>query len=456
MIENRDVTALLKDLARAPSLQVAAGEQAADAAGVALWNGAIAPRPAVLVQCRDVAGVRRVVSICHDHGTPMSVLGGGHDWAGRAVLAGGVVIDLRSLSSVCVDTKTTTVTVGGGALTDDIMRSLPDELAAVTGNWSSVGVAGLALGGGYGKLNRRFGLVADTLLSAEVVLADGSVVIASEREDADLFWALRGGGGNFGVVTSMTMALFPLQQVLHGVFFVPLDKARAAMLAVQEMLEEEGDDLSIFSALATVPHAGRGLVLAPMWTGARAAGETKMERVASLEGAHRVVQRWSTYRDSYDKSVEASAPKGVGYRIDAHNLSRFDEATVDILLAAARGFTSDRDSLIMHDFHGAAARVPADRTAFALREDHINVQVVSSWSPDDGRSGAEASAWVARLRAALSPLAPRGGYPNLLGPGERESARAFYREALPRLARAKRHYDPDDRFPSAIGIVRTA
>ncbi len=428
----------------------------AEAEGItrdALWSATSGLAPAALVTCRKVADVQRAVLIAADFNLPVSVLGGGHDWAGRAVHPGGITLDLRRLASVAVNPADSSVTVGGGTVTGDLVANLPDDLAVVTGTWSSAGVVGVALGGGYGKLNRRFGLMVDNITRAEVVLADGSLSVAGDGGDPELLWALRGGGGNFGVVTSMTFATHLVPTLLTGSFFVPLESAKTALIAVQEMLDTADDGLSIQPILATLPSLGRGLLLGPLWIGDSAEGERRLRSIASLEGAQTLAQGWAPYKNTIDEANEGAWPKQGDYRMDAHNVPRFDEAVADILVEAARSFVSEQDAFILHDLFGAATRVPPDATAFAMREPHINVQVVAGRDDADPR-GDRRSTWLRDVRTAFSPWRSRGGYPNVLGPDERESARSFCGAAVPRLERAKALYDPENRFASNIGRLR--
>jgi FAD/FMN-containing dehydrogenase len=416
-----------------------------------LWNADVTPDVLALVECTNTADVQQAVRIASDHGAPLSTLGGGHDWAGRAAGRGGVTLDLRQFNAVELKRDRSAVTIGGGTLIDHVLAGIPEDLAIVTGTISTVGVTGLTLGGGYGKLNSRFGLALDTMTRAEVVLADGSMVVASEQDDAELFWALRGGGGNFGVVTSMTLTVQQLPHVLTGTIFVPLSSAKAGLADLQAILDESGDELSVFSALMTVPSGDRGLILAPMWSGEKWGGERALQTLSRLQGAQTVAQGWSSYRATYDKSFEETWPKGRGYRLDAHNIQRLDDMTAEALVECAEAFRSNADCVMLHDFHGACARVAPEATAFPVRSEHFNVQVVTHWSMDRPRDGEAGLHWIEAVKQKLAPLAVRGGYPNVLGPNESSRARTFYGRAAQRLSDVKRRYDPSDLFRSNIG-----
>lgn len=419
--------------------------------GASLWNANAAPDVLALVKCRSIADVQQAVRTASDHGVPISTLGGGHDWAGRAAGRGGITLDLRQLDKVELNRDRSAVTIGGGTLVDHVLAGIPDDLAIVTGTISTVGVTGLTLGGGYGKLNSRFGLALDTMIRAEVVLADGSMVVASEQDDADLFWALRGGGGNFGVVTSMTLATHQLPRVLTGRIFVPLSSAKAGLVDLQSILDDSADDLSVFSALMTVPSGDCGLFLAPMWTGEEWTGERALQTLSRLQGAQTLAQGWSAYRATYDKQFEETWPKGRGYGMDAHNIRRLDHTTAEVLIECAKAFRSNANCVMLHDFHGACARVAPEATAFPVRSEHFNVQVVTHWSMDQPRDGEAGLQWIDAVKEKLAPLAFRGGYPNVLGPNESARVRTFYGRAGQRLSEVKRRYDPSDLFRSNTG-----
>lgn len=415
----------------------------------ALFNGAVEPDALSLSSCGNEADVRQAVRDAAAADTPIAVVGGGHDMWGRGFVAGNAVLDLLAMSHVHVDADAGEVTTGGGALAGDLVGALPADRAAVTGTILGVGMTGLTLAGGYGVLNGRFGLAADNLLRARVVLADGSVAIASESEDADLLWALKGGGSGFGVVTEMTTALHRLPRVLTGMIFVPLDHAPAAMRAAQELIDEHPFDVGLFMGFMMGPAGVPALFVAPHWTGTEEAGETLFHRLASLEGAIPVGHRWTTYRDSFDSEGEKAFPKGAHYHLLTRTLRRLDDEAVALLVDGA-GRIEGTDAIIIHDFHGAAAKVSPDATAFALREDHFVVEVIANWPAADAL-GPQRRTWAERLDRELAAIALPGGYAGLLAPTETRSVRDFYGENAARLLRIKSRVDPTDLFRSGIG-----
>ncbi|WP_231120818.1 FAD-binding oxidoreductase, partial [Mycobacterium colombiense] len=221
--------------------------------------------------------------MARDRGMRLSVLGGGHDWAGRAVCDGGLVIDMSGMRSVTVDSEARVATVGGGVIAADLIDAVaPYGLVAATGNCGGVGMTGLTLGGGYGPLNGRFGLALDNLLGAEVVLADGRIVTADAIQEAELFWALRGGGGNFGVVTSIRVRLHPLDRLFGGMIMFPWSQAATVWRGLGELLSTAPDELTVNSGLLVGPDGSPVAYFAPAWSGDLGSGEATVTALAKL------------------------------------------------------------------------------------------------------------------------------------------------------------------------------
>src|SRR5215470_10248553 len=213
-----------------------------------IWNGSVEHQPLLFAVCETSEDVQAAVRSAREHEFPVSVRGGGHDWAGRALRHNGLVIDLSHMRSVDVDAKASVATIEGGATAVDVISAAtPHGLVAATGNCGTVGMVGLTTGGGYGPLTPRYGLALDNLLSAEVVLADGRLVNCDDQNNPDLFWALRGGGGNFGVVTSMRVRLHPIRQVLGGMMLFPWSQAEFVLGGYAEAIADAPDELSILT-----------------------------------------------------------------------------------------------------------------------------------------------------------------------------------------------------------------
>ena len=408
-----------------------------------IWNAAVKHRPAVVVRARAPRGVQEAIRVAGDHGMRLSVLGGGHDWAGRALCDGGLLIDLSRMRRVTVDPSARVATVGGGATAADVMAAAaPYGLVAAAGNCGGVGMTGLTLGGGYGPLNGRFGLALDNMLCAEVVLADGRIVIADATHEPDLFWALRGGGGNFGVVTSMLVRLHPVNKLIGGLIVFPWSQAAAVWRGLREVLATAPDELTVQSGLLPGPNGQPTFFLAPAWSGDLAVGRQAIDALMKLGKPLATQVAPMTYGEMLGQ-WDAQVVGGLHWAVRTRTLSGFTPETIGALVEAGRTRTSERSLLAIHHCHGASARVPSDETAFANRREHFMVEIVAGWQPGDG---AAHCAWADAISAALAPYALPGGYPNLLGPDDHEQIANAYGDNAIRLLAAKTHYAPDGVF----------
>ncbi|MBL7258883.1 FAD-binding oxidoreductase [Paractinoplanes lichenicola] len=425
-------------------------DQAGFAAAREVWNPAVTTQPAMVAKCTDPAEVSAVVRIAGDHGVPLSVRAGGHDWAGRALRDGGIVLDLTAMRAVTVDTSRRTATTQGGAITSDLVGTItPYGMVAATGVVGGVGLAGLTTAGGYGALIGRFGLAADNLLGADVVLADGTTAIAGPDDDTDLYWALRGGGANFGVVTELRYRLHEVPSVLAGILMFPLTEGRAVLTGYAELVAEARDDLTVMTGFLPGPQ-GTLAFLCPFWSGPDlAAGERVIARMRTL--GHPVVDQIMPmpYAGAL-RMFDASMTPGNHYLLRSRSLATVSPAAADILTDAATRL-GPHSALIVNHFHGAAARVDPAATAFAQRTPHHPVEVIASWTPDD--SPDPHRDWADQVEEALTPIALPGGYPNLLGPQEDARARDSFGPNLERLLTLKRRYDPHTVFSAIPALV---
>ena len=426
-----------------------------------VWNAAVLHEPAIIACCVSAADVQAAVSVAVHDGLPLSVKAGGHDWAGRSLRHGGIVIDLSRMRSVAVDPLTRAATVEGGATIGDLVRACrPHALAPVTGTVRTVGMAGLTLAGGYGPLAGRCGLVLDNLLAAEVVLADGRRVIADALTSPELFWALRGGGGNFGVVTRLRYRLHPFEQVVGGLAVFPMRDARAVMRGYRELLASAPDELTIQMGFMATPE-GPGIFLFPTWCGERAGGEKLLGSLARL-GSPLSFHIGPTAYEDLLATFDVFGGRGRHWALQSRSLYGLSDDTEVVLLDAGKGLTSPISAIGVHHFHGVAARVPEEATAFGLREDHLMVKLIAGWEPSADDDGSRHRSWVNRAAEALESQALPGGYPNLLGPKEQARALQSYGPNVTRLLALKRRFDPDNVFGSATpalgegGLARVA
>ena len=408
-----------------------------------IWNGAVDHRPKLIVCAVTPADVQAAVRAARAHQLPLSVRGGGHDWAGRSMRDGGLVIDLTGMREVEVDADARIAVVAGGATAGDVIEAtVPFQLVAATGTVGSVGMAGLTLAGGYGPLNGRFGLALDNLVGADVVLADGRLVTVDTTHDPELYWAIRGGGGNFGVVTSMRIRLHPLERLLAGFILFPWSQMTEVMSGLSGVLAAAPDELTVQSGVIAGPDGSPALFLSPAWSADLAAGEKAIQELQGL-GSPMVSQVAPMSYDALLGLFDAYIVPGNHHAIKTRTVASLTPDVIAALADAGSALPSPQTGIAVHHFHGAATRVPLESTAFGLRQDHFVFEIVAAWEPGDGSIH---RAWTELVSAALAPSALPGGYPNLLGPDEHEQIAKAYGHNTERLRRAKKLFDPDGVF----------
>ncbi len=344
------------------------------------------------------------------HGLPVSVRGGGHDWAGRAIREGGVVIDLSAMRGVRIDPAHAVAEVQGGALASDLLDAAAAHgLATAAGAVRGVGMVGMTMAGGYGGLIGRFGLALDNLISAEVVLADGSTVHAGPDGDPELLWALRGGGGNFGVVTSAEFRLHPLGPVLGGMVMYPLEQAGQVLRGYREIIAGAPDELTVMAGLLTGPGGAPVVFLAPTWSGDLAAGEAAVAPLTRL-GTPLMTGISPMPYPGLIRMFEAGSAAGNQYALGTRWLAELTDDAIAALVEGAIARPSPMSLLALHQFHGAASRVAPDATAFALRRDHLLAEVIAVLAAR-ARPADPHRQWIepppTRSRPARSPAATR-------------------------------------------------
>ena len=419
-----------------PADMVVVGESTVE--GVRPWNAQVRQRPAVIARCRTTDDVQTAVLAAQSAGLPLSVLGGGHDWAGGAIRDGGLLVDLSAMRQVGIEG--TVARVAGGATVSDVLDvARPHGYAAAVGTVASVGFAGLTLGGGYGTLIGVVGLGVDNVLSAEVVLADGRVVTADPQHEPELFWGLRGGGGNFGVVTELRTRLHPYAEVTTGMIAFGWEQAESVLRGWRDLMASADDALDVmFGAL----HTPAGLVLftSPTWAGdpAHAGGQ-----IARVRGLGEPVLEDVGHRALADAvhAMDELFPRGGNYHLGCRILPGLTDAAVDDFVRAGDAMPATC-ALNVHHSHGAATRVAADETAYQYRDEHLLVEILGSWTDGDG---AAESAWVRDTERRMDAHALPGGWTNLMARDDPRVADA-YGNNTERLLAVKAHYDPDEVF----------
>jgi FAD/FMN-containing dehydrogenase len=427
------------------------GDDGYDAA-TAIWAKPVGRVPRAVVHCRSAEDVQLAIRVARNCDLPVSVRGGGHDWAGRA-LCEGIVIDISAMNAVVINPDEATARVSGGARSADV-AALADgfDLAAVTGSVGAVGMAGLALGGGYGPLIGRFGLVLDNLLGADVVLADGRLVSAEPGHEDELFWALRGGGGNFGVVTAMRFRLHSLPSVRSGLLVYPYAEAEAVLEGCADIAAMAPEALTAQLAFAVRPDGVPMVMVVPTWCGAPDEGECMLAPFARLG----TLLANSVITTSYGDSLSVFDPflaNGQRVLMETCWVPRLDTRCNEALIQAMRRSVSTGCAIFTHEFKGAASRVPATATAFGLRRDHVLIEILATFAdgPDE-QEELRHWQWTRATLKAFDEVALPGGYPNLLAQDAIDRALLSYGDNAARLIRAKRHYDPENIFHSAIPL----
>jgi FAD/FMN-containing dehydrogenase len=413
------------------------------------WNGAIDRRPSAVAYATDADDVAAAVRAATASGSSFTVRSGSHSVSGRSVRDGALCLDLRALNTVSVDPAARTVRVGGGALLSELDAATQAHgLAVPAGQISHTGVGGLTLGGGVGWLMRGHGLTIDSLLAAEVVLADGRTVRASEAEHADLFWALRGGGGDFGIVTEFEFRAHPVgPMLLAGMFAYPWDQAREAFRASRELIESAPDELMIFDVLLTAPPAApfppelqgqRVAVVGIAWSGDLAEGERLL---APLREEHPpaldLVQPMPYV--ALQQMLDETAPHGWRYHDKLHYLAEVSDGYIDALIDGFESVPTPQSHVVTGWMGAAVDRVPHGATAFGHRGAPAFAWIIGC-SGDDPVD--ETADWVRRTWDSTRPFATDGVYVNAL---DRDTPvkHAYADDVWERLLEIKRRYDPD-------------
>ena len=420
-----------------------------------IWNGTHDRRPALIVRCADTADVQRAVDFARSEVIVVAVRGGGHSLPGFSTCDGGMVIDLSDMKSVTVDTERGTATAGGGSTWADFDKETQAHGLAVTGGLvSSTGVSGFTLGGGIGWLMRKYGLACDNLIGAEVVTADGQIVRASENENADLLWGLRGGGGNFGIATSLEFRVHPVgPEVLAGPIFFAGDRAAELIGFYRDWVRGLPDDMTTLINLTTAPPApflpesihGKPVVaVVAVHAGDPDAGRELLKPLRDLGDPVADLIDVIPYT-AMQSLLDALWERGAQNYMRSAFVDEIDDAALGALVDQHRAKPSPNSEIHLHHFGGAVARVPESESAFGNRSAQYVLNVIAR-SP--GIDGFEANVdWARDTTQALAPVSRDAAYVNFMGDAGDDRLRAAYGEAAyDRLVALKRRYDPSNMF----------
>ncbi|MEO6967635.1 MAG: FAD-binding oxidoreductase [Rhodanobacteraceae bacterium] len=423
-----------------------------------VWNGAIDRRPSAIACCADAEDVSAVAKFASREHIPITVRGGGHNVAGLSVRDNTLLLDLGALNRVEIDAQARIARVEGGALWRDVDQATqPYGLATTGGFISTTGVGGYTLGGGVGWLMRRCGLAIDNLLEADVVLADGRSVVANAEQHADLFWALRGGAGGFGVVTRFTFRLHPVGEVLAGVLFHPLEAAPELLRAFRAFAANAPDECTLMLVFTSAPpapflppavHGKRVVALAYCWSGDPARGEQVMAPLTGFGQPLGRVDGVMPYA-AWQQSLDAHAPAGDHYYWTTSLFDAFDDAMIDALVSKANTPPDALCEVHVHHLGGAVAAVADDATAFVHRDAPFFINAIGHTGATE--DVAAVRAWARGLRSSLEPWARVGLQPNFAGEASDWRKHTHDAVAMARLEELRRRYDPEGLLLPARG-----
>jgi len=426
-----------------------------------IWNATVDRYPALIARCLNDGDVQSAVRFAAAHRMLTSVRGGGHHIAGNAVAEGGLMIDLSGMRTISIDTAKRTARVGAGALLADLDReSQARGLATPLGINSTTGVAGLTLGGGFGWLTRHHGMTIDNLLSATVVTADGAVRIASATSEPDLFWALRGGGGNFGVVTAFEFQLHPVgPEVYAGLVVYPFAQAHQVLRAWRDFTANAPDNLSVWTVLRKAPplpflpasaHGTEVVIFPLLYNGDPEEGQRTAAPVLQFGdpiATHLGPVPYAGFQTAFDPLL---TPGGRNYW-KSNNFSKLSNAALDVIIAAAARLPGPECEIFVAQLGGAMARVKPAATAFVGRDAHYIMNVHGRWS--DANDDERVRVWARQVFQEAAPHATGSGYVNFLTDDEAERVAASYGENYPRLQALKQRIDPGNLFRMNLNIA---
>jgi FAD binding domain/Berberine and berberine like len=428
------------------------GDSSYDDARV-IWNGMAARKPGLIARCADVSDVQDAVRAASENGILTAIRCGGHSLAGFSTCDGGLVIDLSRMRQVTVDPETRRARIAGGCLLGSI-DSATQKVGLVfpSGVVSHTGASGLILGGGTGWLTRRFGLSCDNVEGFTLVIADSSVVRANLKENPDLFWALRGGGGNFGVVTEFELKLHPLTSVVLAEGLTPEREIRGLLECWRDFMAEAPIDLkwNIDLHLAThenkIPIALRGRPVASsslIWTGDPEAGRPYLQRALSLCSPDSVSNKIVSLMN-LQTMADSAFPHGRRYYTKSGYFSDLADVSIDRLLEAAATIPSPQTQIELAYLGGSAAQIGADETAFGDRSSPFILNLLANWS-DPSADGANI-AWIRGIFNKLRPAMKPGVYTNFMSGDEQDRVPEAYHDRWDRIVTVKSHYDPNNFF----------
>lgn len=408
-----------------------------------VWNAAIDRYPAIIARCVDAHDVQLAVEFARNQNLEIAVRGGGHSFPGLSTTDGGLVIDLSSMKNVIVNPQERYARAEPGVTLGELIDATEKYgLVTNTGTASDTGIAGLTLGGGIGWLMGKYGLTCDNVRSFDVVTADGQLVRVNANENSDLYWGLRGGGGNFGIVTSFEYQLHPLTSVLVGMVVHPISAMRAVLEFYREFIRETRDDLTTACVVFTNPDGSRCIGIVACYCGDLWEGEKVLAPLRNF-GTPLLSRFEPMPYSGLFTLFGPPMPNQRGYYMKGSSVPNLSDGAVDALMDSAGKLTSSFSQIILFHVHGAAAWIGVSETAVPFREEHFQIMHLASW---EGSAHEEHARWSRQSARALEPFASQHAYVNFLAAEENARVRAAYGSNYGRLVALKTKYDPDNMF----------
>jgi FAD binding domain/Berberine and berberine like len=418
------------------------------------WNGMIDKHPAVITRCAGVADVIAAVRFARDHDLLAAVRGGGHSLPGFSVCDGGMVIDLSPMKGIRVDPGKRTAVAQAGLTWGDYDRETQAfGLASTGGVISTTGIAGLTLGGGIGWLMRKYGLACDHLRSVDLVTADGQCLTASATENPDLFWGIRGGGGNFGIVTSFEYQVHPVGPVLAGMVLHPLDRAKDVLRFYREFTLTAPDELTTYVFMLTTPEGVPVAAIMCCYCGDLAAGERALQPLRKFGPPLADEVKPMPYQ-ALQSLLNDAYPPGLYNYYKSHYISQISDELIDTMIGCFANVPSPMSALGFEQFGGAVRRVGVEDTAFRHRDAAYDIAILGEWA--DPATSTVNIGWVRDVAAMIEPFSTGGVYVNFLAEEGEEQIKAAYGSHVQRLVALKRKYDPTNFFHLNQNIKPTA
>jgi FAD/FMN-containing dehydrogenase len=408
-----------------------------------VWNGMIDRKPTVIVRPASIADVMRAVRVAHEFHLPVCVRGGGHSFSGKSVADDAMMIDLSLMNGVQVNPGAHSAVVQGGAKWGEFDRECERyQLATTGGVISSTGVGGLTLGGGIGWLMGKHGLSCDNLVSADLVSADGSHISVSELQNEDLFWAIRGGGGNFGIVTALEFRVHPLQSVHGGLLLYPRSSAVDLLRRYRDVTVDAPDELTAYAALMV--GNGQPMAAIAMCDSGSGAGSAAISAKFCLAGPPAVDLTGEKRYTEIQTMLDSAAPAGMNYYAKCPFLCELSDQAIQAIVDYSECLPTEQTQVVLEHMHGVASRIPATETAFGLRRTQYSINIVAAWS--DPALEETCIDWARGLASILETFGASDSYVNYLGNEGASAVRAAYGVNYERLAELKKKYDPDNFF----------